>query len=246
MEEVQNFLNRWNGRGVDFDKAYGYQCMDLYQQFNKDVVGAFHVPNPSAYMVWDNYPQNFYTKISNSPTAVPQKGDVVIWKKSASLPFGHIAIATGEGDTKKFKSMDQNWPTGSVCHIQEHNYTGVIGWLRPNKLIKQKNPAVSGAPANSAVITQEIAHQPQITDQTRIPQIDNKEVQAIRSELRATHDRVGELDQQIQTARENLLLANSKYTDLKTEYEGYKAQNPPLAGLSLLELIQLYLKKKQG
>lgn len=98
---------------------------------------------------------------------------------------------------------------------------------------------------------------PVITDQTRIPQIDNKEVQAIRSELQATHDRVGELDRQIATARENLLLANTKYDDLrrnsqteynalKTEYEAYKAQNPPLAGLSLLELIQLYLKKKQG
>lgn len=100
---------------------------------------------------------------------------------------------------------------------------------------------------NPAVITQPIAQQPQITDQTRIPQIDNKEVQAIRSELRVTHDRVGELDQQIQTARENLLLANSKYTDLKTEYEAYKAQNLSLAGISnsdlMGELSQRLMKK---
>lgn len=219
MEDVNNFLNRWNGRGVDFDKAYGFQCMDLYQQFNKDVVGAFHVPNPSAYMVWDNYPQNFYTKIPNSPVAVPQRGDVVVWGKSKSLPYGHIAIATGEGDIKKFKSMDQNWPTGSVCHIQEHTYTGVIGWLRPNKLINK--------PVEQSNVS--------------VP-----DIEALKRESQLKSDRIQQLDSQIQTAQQNLLLANSKYEDLKREYEAYKAQNPPLAGLSLLELIQLYLKKKQG
>lgn len=246
MDEVQRFIDTWNGRSIDFDKSYGFHCMDVYQQYNRDVVGAFQVPNAAAYMVWNNYPTNFYTKIANAKDNAPQKGDVVIWKQTASLPFGHIAIAN-EGDPNRFSSMDQNWPlegytdkngnfigTGK-CHIQEHKYTGVAGWLRPNKFIANvSEPVIVPVPTT------------QITDQTRIPQIDNKEVQAIKSELQATHDRVGQLDQQVSTLGQNLLLANSKYTDLKTEYEGYKAQNPPLAGLSLLELIQLYLKKKSG
>jgi len=221
MDEVQRFIDRWNGRFLDFDKAYGFQCADLYQQYNKDVVGAFMVANGAAADNWTNYPINFYTKIPNSPTAVPQKGDVVIWKKTASLPYGHIAIATGEGDTKKFKSFDQNWPVGSNCHVQEHTYTGVVGWLRPNKFIAR--PA-----------------------EPQTPSVSVPDIESLKKESQAKSDRIQELDGQIQTARENLLLANSKYADLKTEYEAYKAQNPPLAGLSLLELIQLYLKKKSG
>lgn len=89
---------------------------------------------------------------------------------------------------------------------------------------------------NRATITQQIVQQPQITDQTLIPQIlDNqgrpREVQAIRSDLVATHDRVGELDNKVETLEQNLLLANSKYEDLKREYEGYKAQNPPITNI---------------
>lgn len=127
----------------------------------------------------------------------------------------------------------------NVNGIRLNKDNGTLGGIDPLPFL-EKDPAI---------ITQPIAQT--ITDQTLIPQILDdqgrpREVQAIRSDLVATHKRVGELDQQIQTARENLLLSNSKYTDLKTEYEGYKAQNPPLAGLSLLELIQLYLKKKQG
>lgn len=118
---------------------------------------------------------------------------------------------------------------------------GYLGGIDPLPFL-EKDPAI---------ITQPIAQQPQITDQTRIPQILDdqgrpREVQAIRSDLIATHQRVGELDGQIGTLQENLNVSNKKFDDLSKEYEGYRAQNPPLAGLSLLELIQLYLKKKQG
>lgn len=169
------FKTIWLGKGIDFDGSYGYQCMDLAHKYAVEVNGKDFPPAPAAKDVWNlNIPG--YDKISNTPTGVPQQGDIVVWGKDVG-PYGHIAIFDN-GDINSFESFDQNWPVGSLCHIQKHNYKGVLGWLR----------------LKSTVIPQPIAQQPQITDQTRIPQIENKQVDQIRSE----------------------------YYDMKRDLEGYK------------------------
>lgn len=81
-----------------------------------------------------NQPQGNYSQIPNSPTAVPQAGDIIVWNNRYGGGFGHTGIATGEGDTNYFVSFDQNYPTGSPSKPVRHSYDGVIGWLRPNKL----------------------------------------------------------------------------------------------------------------
>ena len=78
-----------------------------------------------------------YEVIANTPDAVPQKGDVVVWRKGFNGTFGHTAIATGKGDTKTFEVFEQNNPLGSDCHFRTYNYSYVEGWLRP------KNPTLN-------------------------------------------------------------------------------------------------------
>lgn len=125
------FKNKFNGQGVDFDGAYGVQCMDLYQRYNKDVVGAPSVPADPAYKVWaeNKYPLDFYTKIENTPTGVPLQGDVVVWKPGLNGGYGHIAIFDN-GNVNIFTSFDQNFQIKNA-HLQSHNYNYVYGWLRP-------------------------------------------------------------------------------------------------------------------
>lgn len=138
---VTEFFDKYNGKAIDFDKYYGAQCMDVWQQFNKEVMSGPHIPSPAAADVWalNNYPTNLYDKVANTPDGVPQKGDVVIWNKKSGGGYGHIAIFN-EGDASRFTSMDQNWPSGSICHFQEHTYTNVYGWLRPRNLPQVENP----------------------------------------------------------------------------------------------------------
>ena len=31
----------------------------------------------------------------------------------------------------KFTAFSQNWPEGSPCHVQEHDYNHLLGWLHP-------------------------------------------------------------------------------------------------------------------
>lgn len=65
----------------------------------------------------------------------------MVWGGSLNGGIGHVAIATGEGNTKYFYSYDQNW-TGrnDPCTRVYHNYNHVLGVLRP------KNQSVINPP----------------------------------------------------------------------------------------------------
>lgn len=127
---IQEFFDKWNGQGCDYDGYYGDQCMDLANQYNQDVVGAPRLTG-NAVDVWTTYPQQAYGRINNTPDGVPQEGDIIIWGTSIGQ-YGHIAVFKS-GDSNSFTSFDQNWPLNSVCHFQPHNYSGVLGWLRPKQ-----------------------------------------------------------------------------------------------------------------
>lgn len=144
----QEFVDKYNNKGIDFDGAYGFQCMDLAHQYANEVCGHDFAPAPAAKDVWNQDPSG-YDKIANTPEGVPTKGDIMIWGVGVG-PYGHIAVFD-HGDTNTFTSFDQNWPLNSLCHLQNHNYNGVLGWFHPQ---------------NSAIIPQPITQE--ITDQTKL------------------------------------------------------------------------------
>jgi len=128
MIQVDDFVTKWNGTYVEVaGTSARNQCVDLANLYIRDVL---HFP----IIEWTNakdFPSkggNNYTWIANTPTGVPEEGDLVVWGGT----YGHIAIFI-EGDVNSFRSFDQNYPTGSPCHIQNHNYTSpqVLGWMRP-------------------------------------------------------------------------------------------------------------------
>lgn len=127
---VDEFFKKYNGKGIDFDGFYGFQCMDLAQQYVKDCVGGKQLGGPNAKDCWTNYPKETFDRITNTPTGVPQLGDIVIWGAMPGNVYGHIAVYYA-GNTVNFTSFDQNWPVGSTSHFQVHNYNYVLGWLRP-------------------------------------------------------------------------------------------------------------------
>ena len=189
---IQEFFDKWNGKLLDYDGAYGGQCVDVYRQFCKEVLVIPQSPLVvGAADIWTSYLQAHFERIDNTPDGVPTKGDVVIWNKFAGGGFGHVGIFSS-GDINNFVSFDENWPVGSVCHFQPHTYTNVLGWLRPkNVVVPTPDPCI-------------------ITDQTKIPQLGDKEVQAIRSELTdlstsltAAQGRIVELEVQLKQLQEN-------------------------------------------
>ncbi|MDD4375490.1 MAG: CHAP domain-containing protein [Clostridia bacterium] len=139
-----DFMNKYNGKKVDFDRAYGAQCVDLFRFFNREVL-EINQPKPveGAKDFWSRYSYdvNLYSnfeKISNTLTFVPKEGDVAVWNMGK---YGHIAMCTGVGDTKKFEAFGQNYPAGSACKKVTFNYSNFLGILRPKAQDKIKSKA---------------------------------------------------------------------------------------------------------
>lgn len=107
-----------------FDWAVRW-CMELgfKNTLFSGLLYAKQIWSPSTQIAHDNFDY-----IPNSPTAVPQKGDIVVFDG----PVGHVSVATGKGDTNTFESSDQNWNGKLFIQLVTHNYDDpkVLGWLR--------------------------------------------------------------------------------------------------------------------
>ena len=78
---LQEFISKYEGEGIDVDgfpKDNPYQCVDLYRAYVKEVLGFPQSPPVvGAKDIWDTYLTSHYTRLDNTPTAVPQAGDIV-------------------------------------------------------------------------------------------------------------------------------------------------------------------------
>jgi len=174
---LQEFINANNGKGLDFDGAYGYQCVDLAQFWSRELGGPRFTGN--AKDIFGQAPA-FYDSIPNTPSGVPQAGDIMIWGTKVG-PYGHIAVFI-DGDVNRFRSFDQNWPVGSICHVQSHDYFGVVGWLR-------KKGATPPPPPPPPPVLPPVQKDYQ-------PQID-----ALKAEMVATNTRINELVDRVNKAK---------------------------------------------
>jgi len=135
---IDEFLNKYQNKSNDFDGVYGSQCFDLFQFYNRDVVGAPFVTGAGAKDIWNTYPKDFYERIDNGPTNYPKKGDVMIWG-SAYGPYGHVAICSEDGNpqTDSFTVLSQNDPAGVPSIYKTYSdWKGVLGWLRPKPKVE--------------------------------------------------------------------------------------------------------------
>lgn len=131
QEFLNSFVQQYNNKPADFDGYYGAQCMDLVNFWAK------YLGLPS---FWGNaidlarQGSTRWAWVANTPTGVPPAGAVVVWgqsTKAGTTAAGHTGIALTGATGSFFESFDQNWPTGSPCHVVKHSYDGVLGWLVP-------------------------------------------------------------------------------------------------------------------
>lgn len=149
-QKFNNWLKQIDDKSIEAEDASNYaQCFDLafnwcdFLNIPRDSIrhlNAYQIftqPNPDTGQYWD--------LIGNTPTGVPQIGDLVIWGTSVG-PAGHVAIFK-EGDTNSFRSEDQNWSGIQKARLINHSYSGVLGWLRPKSAVIAQ-PTVQSNPAS--------------------------------------------------------------------------------------------------
>lgn len=143
LTSVDGFVSQWNGKYADYDNAYGAQCVDLFNFYNRDVVNAPRVGVTYAYQLFGAAPAANYTKLGASTPAV--KGDVAVW--GSGLPngsggAGHVAIVLADqGGTLSI--LTQNPGATRVISFSKSYLTG---YLRPKNLTP---PATANNPVGS-------------------------------------------------------------------------------------------------
>jgi hypothetical protein len=145
MQSLDQFEATWNGKPCDFDKAYGYQCMDIVEQYNQDCVNAPRLFG-NAVALANNPQSQYYDFVPNSLFYIPPRGAIAVWNNKVGGGDGHAAIVLN-ASLMTFTSFDQNWPDNTLCHEQSHSYVNVAGFLvakaaRPNVPVPSANPAL--------------------------------------------------------------------------------------------------------
>lgn len=122
--DLQGFIADWRGKCANFPGGdETCQCVDIVEYWAR-ANGFPRFYGNAIDQAGRSWPGATWTP--NCGPCVPSPGDCVVWGNAVGQ-FGHIAIFI-DGDANAFRSFDQNWPVGSVCHVQDHSYNGVLGW----------------------------------------------------------------------------------------------------------------------
>lgn len=125
---LQEFINQYRGKYVDFDNAYGAQCVDLVQFYNRDVVGGARLTG-NAKDIFGQQPDK-YEWVKNTPDGVPPPGAIVVYGGSVGGGYGDVTVSQG-GNASTFTGFGQNYPYGAPTHSAARNYAGMTGWGIP-------------------------------------------------------------------------------------------------------------------
>lgn len=135
--KLDEFINTYINTKVDFDGAYGAQCVDLFRQYCKDVL---NIPHTGAiegakdiYLRFKSMPLemkyfNQYAFISNGYGI--KYGDVIVWNSTETNKYGHIAIVISKIDENKVLVFEQNGFDQQGAKIKVRLLTNCLGILR--------------------------------------------------------------------------------------------------------------------
>lgn len=132
--DIKQFVDTYLGKKVDFDGFYGAQCVDLFRQFNKDVFGFPHTGGvEGAKDLWELYgklpvEKKHYEQIRKEGT-IPIEGDIVVFGKTASNKYGHVAIVLW-ASRNVLVVFEQDGFKQDGAKIGTRPYDNVLGYLR--------------------------------------------------------------------------------------------------------------------
>lgn len=149
------FGNAHLGKSINVDNAYGAQCWDWAAYYANKVPGCPSLPTGpvggarECFEYFRNPLPQYFDRIPNDPNdanQLPVAGDIICWGDPYGIidgvHYGHIAVVR-DADTNGFTSFDQNWG-GMYVRAIRHDWTGVLGWLRPKTDDTPAAPAPSG------------------------------------------------------------------------------------------------------
>ena len=132
---LEEFVETYNGKKVDYDGHYGAQCVDLFRQYCKDVLEIPHtggvVGASELYTKYEAMPleKRYFERIPYKAGMQLDAGDVVIFDATKTNPYGHVAIVIN-ASTEEMGIFEQDGFKQSGAYIRSGKYERVLGFLR--------------------------------------------------------------------------------------------------------------------
>lgn len=135
MITLDEFIKNYEGKQIDFDKAFGPQCVDVFRQYSKEVQGIKEHTGAvtgakDLYLNFDKMPlmQKYFEKVYT-----PRKGDIVIYNSTSTNIYGHVAIVV-YASRKTIVVFEQNgFDQKKGAYITIRNFDNVLGFIRGKK-----------------------------------------------------------------------------------------------------------------
>lgn len=117
------------GKKVDYDKSFGYQCCDLVELYNHDVLGRGQISG-NAERMYDMSIMGGLRGAINTPEYIPPRGAIACYSKQWGCTMNHVAIVLA-ADIQTLTLFEQNNPIGSPCVLKTVTYDPKMRFIIP-------------------------------------------------------------------------------------------------------------------
>lgn len=126
-DEAITWVQSQVGKAIDYDGAYGAQCVDLIQAYYA-YLGVSPVSGNGADYATNTLPAGF----ARYQGAVPQKGDILVYSGNAGNPYGHVAIFESARVTYH-QNYDNDQHVRKVTNVAYNGFSNPYwGVIRPS------------------------------------------------------------------------------------------------------------------
>ena len=132
--KFEQFLTKYCGKKVDFDGAYGAQCVDLFRQYCRDVLDVPHTGAvDGAKELYERYAdlpveKKYFTRLTKK--AVPEYGYVAVWGATPTNKYGHVALVVGRLSATSLLVFEQNGFQQDGAKFVERSTANILGYLK--------------------------------------------------------------------------------------------------------------------
>lgn len=139
---ASSFVTKYNGRAIDYDRAYGVQCVDGARCWMDYFLGS-SIPCGGNYAngYWKYNQSWFLSKGCKKITRVSdlRNGDLVIWDKGGSHPMSHVAMYYNGCE------FGQNQGGNRAFCLKATNFNDMLGAYRAPSCVQESyKPASRG------------------------------------------------------------------------------------------------------
>lgn len=131
---LKEFVYKYNGTKIDYDKAFGATCVDVFRQYCADVLKIEHTGGVDGakdlFLDYCKKPkeQKYFMLIDEKKSPEYKEGDVLIWGATKTNRYGHVAILLAEmsGDVLVFEQNGFKQDGAKIVLRTKENLLGAL------------------------------------------------------------------------------------------------------------------------